>query len=80
MLKNPAYEGAIAGAAAPFINASAETTGNLEATLQEKTNFQSTSPRVFTGKGSMNSENQKKTQPEASEVAQIYKIGHAYTK
>ena len=37
MLKNPAYEGAIAGAAAPFINASAETTGNLEATLQEKT-------------------------------------------
>lgn len=37
MLNNPAYGGAIAGAAAPFINSSPETKGNLEATLQEKT-------------------------------------------
>jgi type IV secretory pathway TraG/TraD family ATPase VirD4 len=37
MLNNPAHGGAVAGAASPFINASPETKGNLEATLQEKT-------------------------------------------
>ena len=37
MLNNPAFNGAIAGAGAPFINASAETKGNLASTLQERT-------------------------------------------
>lgn len=37
MLDNPSFEGAVAGAAAPFINASSETRGNLESTLQERT-------------------------------------------
>lgn len=37
MLESDAFDGAIAGAAAPFINASKETRGNLESTLQERT-------------------------------------------
>jgi|TARA_R110000765_G_scaffold334281_1_gene424679 type IV secretory pathway TraG/TraD family ATPase VirD4 len=37
MMQNPAYSGAVSGAAAPFINASSETRGNLVSTLQEKT-------------------------------------------
>ena len=40
----------------------------------EKTGLQGTNPRVFTRKGSMNSENLKKKQPTSSEATQIYKI------
>lgn len=37
MMECEAFNGAIAGSASPFITASAETRGNLESTLQEKT-------------------------------------------
>lgn len=37
MMECEAFNGAIAGSASPFITASAETHGNLESTLQEKT-------------------------------------------
>jgi type IV secretory pathway TraG/TraD family ATPase VirD4 len=36
MMTLPAFSGAIAGAAAPFINAASETKGSLQATLQER--------------------------------------------
>lgn len=36
MMESEAFGGAIAGAASPFINASKDTLGNLQATLQEK--------------------------------------------
>ena len=41
---------------------------------QKKRSLQSMSPCVFMGKGSMNLENLKKTQPTSSEATQIYKI------
>lgn len=39
MMKNPAFEGAIIGAAAAMMSASGETGGNVRSTLQEKTKW-----------------------------------------